>query len=367
MNKFFKILLIVTIIFSIVYFIYFKNSNIEKYLYNDYVSKHKINELYNSKEINYRLLLDDNEKKLYDYYIEKIINFENKINIDMSSFNYSTEYMLFDKFSKINQALIMDHPEIIYFGYPSMSTKDKKTLNVNVSYALDKTQYKEALDDIQSQINKIKEDTKELNEYEKVKYVYEYLGYKNYYGNRKESISQSAYSAFSDKYSPVCAGYSRASQIIFNNIGITSFLISGKLKSNWFSGDSHEWNIVRIEDKYYNYDVTQSSIAKNTTGNISYYGLLNNNKGILSPTNKKTALNIDGNKYDYYKYNNLEYTYKNNNIEELKNILNNNKNKYIELRIKNFDTFKLDFNNIKNELGINSYMSIDNIVILEKN
>ena len=364
MNKFFNISIILVIIISIIYFGYFKNKSIEKYLNKEYTPKYKINDLYNSKELNYRTILDDKEKTIYEEYIQKIINFETKFSIDMSIFSYEEEYMLFEKFKKINQTVIMDHPEIIYFGYPSMSTRDNKTINITISYALNKDEYNNALNEIKNKINKIKKDTKNLNEYEKVKYVYEYLGYKNNYGEKTNSISQSAYSAFNDKLSPVCAGYSRASEIIFQNIGITSLLISGKLKSNWFSGDNHEWNIVKIDNKYYNYDVTQSSIAKSTTNKISYYGLLNNNKKYLSPSNK--TLNINGNKYDYYKYNNLEYSYKNNNLNILKNILNNTNDKYVELRINNIDNFKLDFNKIKNELNLKTYITIDNIIILEK-
>ena len=367
MNRLFKISFLLIIILSIFYFSFYKNIGIEKYLNDNYVSKYKVNDLYNSKELNYRMLLDNDEKEIYDLYISKLINFETSLKIDMSKYNYSHEHLLFEKFIKVNQALIMDHPEIIYFGYPSMSTFDNKTLNVSIIYALNKEEYNYALKDIENQISKIKNNTSNLNDYEKVKYVYEYLGNKNEYGVRGSSISQSAYSAFNDNLSPVCAGYARASEIIFNNIGITSVLISGKLKSNWFSGDSHEWNVVKLDNKYYNYDVTQSSIGKSTTGNISYYGFLNNNKGILSPSNKKSAPIINGTTYDYYKYNNLEYIYKENNTTQLKDIIDKSNNKYIELRIKNIDKFKMDFNSIKSDLNLKSYILIDNIIILEKN
>ena len=40
--------------------------------------------------------------------------------------------------------------------------------------------------------------------------------------------------------------------------------------------------------------------------------------------------------------------------------------KYVELRINNIDNFKLDFNKIKNELNLKTYITIDNIIILEK-
>ena len=61
MNKFFNISIILVIIISIIYFGYFKNNNIEKYLNKEYNSKYKINDLYNSKELNYRTILDNKE------------------------------------------------------------------------------------------------------------------------------------------------------------------------------------------------------------------------------------------------------------------------------------------------------------------
>ena len=363
MNKTFKISFVLVIIFGVIFFYFTKNFKIDRYLSSNYTPKYIINDLYKSSELNYRLL-DKNEQKLYDEYITNLIAFKKNFSINFPN-NYTSANLLFEKFEKINHAVIMDHPEIIYFGYPRMSTKDNKNLNIYIEYVIDSDDYFYALNYIKEEIDKIKESVQELNDYEKVKYVYEYLGNKNNYGKRNEAVGQSAYSAFKDELSPVCAGYSRASQIIFNNIGITSLLVSGKLKSNWFSGDSHEWNIVKVNGKYYNYDVTQSSITKGITNNITYYGFLNTkNKNTLSIDNKKDAPNLNGLKYDYYKYNKLEYNYKKNNLKELKDMITS---KYTEVRIKNAESFKLNFDKIKDELNLKTYIVIDDVFILERN
>ena len=283
MKKVFRLLVIFFIIFFTIgiidYIISNKNKKIYSMLKDDYNQKYYINELYNSKEINYRLILDSKEKELYDFYIKKIMNFENNFIFDLSEYSYVYDYEYFNKISKINSVVMMDHLELIYFGYPEMSKqKNSKIVTVKIHYIMNKEEYLKNIKMIKNQIENIKNETINMDEYSKVKYVYEYIGKKNIYGNPKNPVSQSAYSAFSDNLSPVCAGYGRASQIIFNNIGVTSMLISGDLKSTWLTGDSHEWNVVKIKNKYYIYDVTQSSILKKTTGKISYVGFLTKNK-----------------------------------------------------------------------------------------
>jgi len=361
MKKF--IIFILLIVLCIFGFLYYKNHKIDSFISDDYEPKYIINDLYKSKEINYRFLLDENEKELYDIYIQKILNFESSFSIDFGDYEYEHFYEFSNKFSKINQALMMDHPEMFYFGYPSYSQgEDSNSLHIKINYSMNKQQYLNRINEIQKQIDSINEKTTNLTEYEKVLYVYEYLGNKNNYSIVTDAMSQSAYAAFSNSFSPVCAGYARASQLIFSNIGITSMLISGELKSNFIMGDNHEWNVVKIDNKYYNFDVTQSSILKTTTGKISYYGFLV--EGNLSPSYRKLSPYINGNDYDYYEINNLEYDCTSQDYYELSFLLNS---KYTEIRIKNITKFKMDFDNIKEELDLKTYYVIDDIIILEKN
>ena len=68
---------------------------------------------------------------------------------------------------------------------------------------------------------------------------------------------------------------------------------------------------------------------------------------------------------DYYKMNNLIYTYKDNNIEELKNILKD-KGKYVEIRVKNIEGLKMNISNVKKETNINNYWQFNDIILVEK-
>ena len=53
----------------------------------------------------------------------------------------------------------------------------------------------------------------------------------------------------------VCEGYTKAFQYLLQKVGIQSFMATGK-----GNGDLHAWNIVRIDGKYYNVDLTWDDV-----------------------------------------------------------------------------------------------------------
>ncbi len=367
-RKIIKLIPIVVLVYLLyLSFNYTKSFFIDYSINRDYDPKYKINDLYKSKELNYRLQLNSKEQKIYDIYIEKILNFESNFTIDMSDFKVGKNYSLFIVLGDIAKAIQYDHPELIQYGTAEFSKQiDDEYVDVTITYTMSKEDYEKNIKEIKIQIDEIKEKTKKLSEYKKVEYVYNYLGTKNNYGEVKDPMGQSAYAAFNDSLSPVCAGYAKASELIFNNIGITSVLATGQLSASWLVSDSHAWNVVKVDGHYYNYDVTQSSVGK-SEDRITYYGLLNKNQSDeLKFDNKKVIPYIDGKKYDYYDYNNLTYKYSKKNINELKKLIDKTNNQRVELRITNLNNFKNDFNEIKDELNLNTYIIIDDIIILEK-
>lgn len=296
MKNIIKIIIIILVIFLITsLFKNSKNNNINKIIIEDYEPKYYINDLYKSNEINYRLLLDDNEKQLYEMMIEKFINFESGFIVDLSNFNYDYDALYLREVSKIIDAILMDHPELIHVGViTTTKQKGSKKATVNPSYVMTKETYTNNIEKVKKIIEKVKVETVNLDEYNKVKYVYDYIGRNNNYGNTSDSMAQSAYSAFDGQLSPVCAGYAKASQILFNNIKVNSLLITGDSKYALFLGIAHSWNVVEIESDFYLYDVTMSSGGK--TDREFYKGfLIDDNQH--SPSYKETYPYINGMKY----------------------------------------------------------------------
>lgn len=286
MKKIVKLSLVILVAFFTVFiFKIFKNYRIYKMINDSYQPKYYINDLYQSKEFNYRFVLDGKEQKIYDSIIEGFINFDSRIEINLSNLDYSYDSQYLKKTSEIIRDILVDHPELIHVGIVAMTTQKGSGYVVIIpNYVMTKDNYQASIDEMKKTIEIVQDETKKLNDYEKVKYVYDSLGNNNSYGDTSDPVAQSAYSAFSSKLSPVCAGYARASQILFYNIGIKSLLVAGDAKYALFLGNPHEWNVVLINSKFYLYDVTMSSGSD--TDKEFYRGFLTDGRKHL-PANKK--------------------------------------------------------------------------------
>lgn len=120
-----------------------KNYRINKILETDYEPKYNINELYKSKEINYRMLLDKKEKNIYEELIENFINFKTSFAVTMDNFDYNYDLLYFDKTNEITNIIFMDHPELIYIGTFSMSKeKGSNIVTIKPIYLMSKDEYK---------------------------------------------------------------------------------------------------------------------------------------------------------------------------------------------------------------------------------
>ncbi len=84
--------------------------------------------------------------------------------------------------------------------------------------------------------------------YEREKYVHDALIEKVDYVD-SAPMNQSAYSALVNGKT-VCAGYARAYQYMMQQLGIPCYYCTG------YAGERHAWNIVGLDDGYYNVDAT---------------------------------------------------------------------------------------------------------------
>ena len=106
-----------------------------------------------------------------------------------------------------------------------------------------------------------------MDDQEKILYVYNWIGDHNTYDKvfTYMSKNQSIYNVFVKKKA-VCAGFAKASQVIFSRIGIESYIASGE------STDYHMWNIVKYQDHYYYFDST-FAVSRQKDSNGYYDGL----------------------------------------------------------------------------------------------
>lgn len=109
------------------------------------------------------------------------------------------------------------------------------------------------------------------SEYEKVKAIHDYIISMVSYDQTLTKYS--AYNAFIDR-SAVCLGYAAAAYRMFTEAGLKSGIIAGMA-----GGEEHVWNIVKVDGKWYNIDLTwDDPILDNGESMISYDFFLKNNE-----------------------------------------------------------------------------------------
>lgn len=230
-------------------------------------SDHVVNSLYQSDERIYDEFLGQDDQAMYDYILDNTIKHNNRLVIDMDQFHCVDYEDCSDIIHYANEALYVDHPELMnYAGYSWRYSNGKFVLRLHPAYNFILKDYTGAWQ-IERMLEKMERETKNMTDREKIFYVYDWIGdhsaYDYYF--TYTSKNQSIYNVFIKK-NAVCAGFAKASQIIFSRIGIESYIVNGE------SEDYHMWNIVKYEDKYYYFDSTIAVGYKKTSPHY-YEGL----------------------------------------------------------------------------------------------
>lgn len=243
----------------------------------DKSSIHYVNDIYMSDARIYNNYLDDKQKKIYMLIFNAIKNFETKVEIKSSEFNLygaSNSDEVANDFGIAYEAVMVDHPELIQFGGCTYTWNDERLF---VQFGLARSNLFEVkLGEIRINtiIDRIKKETKNMSDKEKIKYVYDWIGENTAYDRMftEASKNQSIYNVFL-KGNAVCAGFAKASQVIFQNIGIESYCISGQ------TSGPHMWNVVKLGDKYYYYDSTTAASSGDINDSWFYDGLIQSEMG----------------------------------------------------------------------------------------
>ncbi len=247
-----KIITILLLIFS--FFVYQNFTRVVEYDKNtDTSSKHYVNELYKSDGRIYENYLSREEQVMYMYLLNNSKKYILSSKIDFQKFHCVDYLDCADIIDYVNQAIYVDHPELMnYSGYSWKYQNNTFTLNQKYAFYFP---LKEVIGILRTEkvVADIKEATKDMTDQEKIVYVYDWMGKNNRYDHlfTYSAKNQSIYNVFVKK-NAVCAGFAKATQIIFANIGIESYIVQGSTQ------DEHMWNIVKYNDKYYFFDSTVS-------------------------------------------------------------------------------------------------------------
>ncbi|MBE5858544.1 MAG: hypothetical protein E7301_00235 [Butyrivibrio sp.] len=250
-------------------------------------------------------MLSTSEKEVYAQVYANAIAYE-------SSFVPVSQVSVSDVV-EIMEAVYSDHPELFYLStkYGYLYTSIDNCVQITL-------EYNELINDISSSTasfenaaNQIIAGANELSsDYEKEKYVHDAIASICNY-NENSSLSQSAYSALVNG-SSVCAGYSRAFQYIMTKLNIPTYFVTGTATGN------HAWNMVKLDDGYYNVDLTWDDQDEGII-----YNYFNLSDADFSSTHTRTNLAINLPECNGSAYSNLEEISDDNNARVSPEKLNN--------------------------------------------
>ncbi len=174
---------------------------------------------------------------------------------------------------KIYNCVLNDYPELYYVeGYQyGLYTQGGKTIAIDFSGTIPLSD--EERSQRMAEINQTAEVllagiSESASDYDKVKYVYEtIINHTDYVLDAPDN--QNMYSVFVNGES-VCIGYAKASQYLLEKLGVDCTLVRGQV-----NGQSHAWNLVKIDGEYYYFDTTwgDASYFTNAQGqeNLNYF------------------------------------------------------------------------------------------------
>lgn len=208
------------------------------------------NEIFDTRIYPYYGMLGEQEKRAYhQMYVSVMEQKESFI---------PREIISVEEAENIFTAVYNDHPELFWLeaAYSCNYLESGRIVQINLQYNetanyIDEAQ--KAFDDVVNKAMMTIADVTDSGERERILHDWliehtEYLSSSN--------MNQSAYSALVNRET-VCAGYARAFQYLMQKAGIPCYYCTG------FAGEDHAWNIVVLEDRYFNVDATWDDVPHN--------------------------------------------------------------------------------------------------------
>jgi len=173
--------------------------------------------------------------------------------------------------------------------------------DANLCYAIrtgDTSVLTETEREIYAYLEDVVEETKarELSRVEAVKALHDYLVLELKYDENFQKLSHSPEGVMKNQ-TAVCDGYSRTMRLLLMMAGIESKIVNGTS-----GGESHAWNLVKMEDGWYHVDVTWDDPLPDVEGKVGYLYFLNNDKDMAKTHVWKSEISCIGKRYRGYAY-----------------------------------------------------------------
>lgn len=199
----------------------------------------------NNTEGYYYAFLTDEEKELYHQVYDAVRQINQSVNFTNSISTESLDHIM--------TAFAYDHPEF-YWASNYVYYLDGNQMVKNIEYELNGDE-EQTLQRIYDTADAIIADMPRTSQYDSYKYIYQYLTDNTRYDLDAPVDNQQVTSVLFDHIS-VCAGYSKTFQLLCQRAGLESVYVTGFVPETDEYGDTHAWNLIKLNDNYYWSDVT---------------------------------------------------------------------------------------------------------------
>lgn len=214
------------------------------------MSKSAVTKSHRTEWLFYKNKLTKKEAEGFDLILDGFMRYESNIpyrNLDVK------------QIEKIYEFLKLEIPQL--FFVERITCQHMPVLKCGVvipKYRMSKENAFATLDALKVKVEQIKQNMTCINEYEKEKYIHDYLckHVKYDYSFRDSSFECVGPLLFGKG---VCEGISKATKLLLAACGIDSLIVHGRSNNQQVqiaNNDSHAWNIVRISNSFYHLDVT---------------------------------------------------------------------------------------------------------------
>ena len=263
--------------------------------------------------------LNKDEQKIYKIFYKGVMAHQDIIPIPMKGLP-SQEFM-----DHVFLALTRDNPLIYFLNQSAFSYAQDDSGNVAIipQYFFDKDKVKEYNRKIEEAVNGLAAQLKltEGSEYEKELKIHDWLCQNIDYDEKghdpkdvaKFIVSHNIIGVFAH-HKAQCEGIAKAAKVLLNAVDIRCILATGTAVGNGQNGP-HAWNIVNIDNKPYQMDITwdigsnQGKAANNVAGGRVYYDYFNITDAEISRnhTMERQLPVCDSTDMNYFKLNNISF------------------------------------------------------------
>ncbi len=191
--------------------------------------------------------LSEVEKQAYNCILKEIGNFPEKIKVPALDS---------EQLERVWVALMYDNPGLFMLGKECGISTSINGSWFYCDYMLDKAEYREKVQQLEEKVDKVMTDIALLDTaFEKEIYIHDLIIDTCTYIISDDLIQSTAYGVLVDGEAS-CEGYAKAAKLLLDACGVDNYLVCGTAMREDGSKEGHMWNIVFIDGKPYNLDVT---------------------------------------------------------------------------------------------------------------